>query len=96
VIEQAVRVLQVVSAASTAADLELQSYPFGGCAIDEQGEPLPASTLEACKEADAILMGARSFYPSFSELLITNRATKVRLVALNGASSARFVRNRAS
>ena len=31
---------------------------MGGCAIDEYGDPLPASTLEACRQADAILLGA--------------------------------------
>ena len=30
----------------------------GGAAIDEYGECLPKSTLEACKESDAILLGA--------------------------------------
>jgi 3-isopropylmalate dehydrogenase len=33
-------------------------FPFGGCAIDATGEPLPAETLAACKSADAILLGA--------------------------------------
>jgi 3-isopropylmalate dehydrogenase len=30
----------------------------GGAAIDEAGRPLPASTLEACRSADAVLLGA--------------------------------------
>ena len=30
----------------------------GGCAIDEKGTPLPDETLEACKKADAVLLGA--------------------------------------
>ena len=30
----------------------------GGCAYDSFGEPLPAETLEACKNCDAILLGA--------------------------------------
>lgn len=30
----------------------------GGCAIDETGEPLPAETLEAAKDCDAVLLGA--------------------------------------
>ncbi len=33
-------------------------HAIGGAAIDEFGEPLPKSTLEACQEADAILLGA--------------------------------------
>jgi 3-isopropylmalate dehydrogenase len=31
---------------------------FGGDAIDRFGTPLPAETLAACKESDAILLGA--------------------------------------
>ena len=31
---------------------------IGGCAIDATGEPLPAATLEACRQADAVLLGA--------------------------------------
>ncbi|MDR2803943.1 MAG: 3-isopropylmalate dehydrogenase [Treponema sp.] len=30
----------------------------GGCAIDSTGEPLPASTLDAAKQCDALLLGA--------------------------------------
>jgi 3-isopropylmalate dehydrogenase len=58
VVDQAVRVLQLISEKSKDFKLELKSYLFGGCAIDAVGEPLPADTLKACKEADAILMGS--------------------------------------
>jgi len=37
---------------------EFAEFPFGGCAIDAAGEPLPAETLAACQAADAILLGA--------------------------------------
>lgn len=57
VVDQAVRVLQTVSDALKDVDLKLETHLFGGCAIDATGEALPASTLTACKEADAILMG---------------------------------------
>ena len=40
------------------ADAELSEHLFGGAAIRAAGEPLPAETLEACKEADAVLLGA--------------------------------------
>jgi 3-isopropylmalate dehydrogenase len=30
----------------------------GGCAIDATGTPLPAATLDACRRADAVLLGA--------------------------------------
>ena len=35
-----------------------EDHDFGGIAIDNHGHPLPDSTLAACREADAILMGA--------------------------------------
>ena len=31
---------------------------IGGCAIDATGSPLPAETLAACQQADAVLLGA--------------------------------------
>ena len=36
----------------------LHEHAIGGAAIDASGEPLPASTLAACKAADAVLLGA--------------------------------------
>ncbi len=33
-------------------------HDIGGVAIDRHGEPLPASTLEACQAANAVLLGA--------------------------------------
>ena len=38
--------------------LVYDEQPMGGAAIDATGEPLPASTLEACKAADAVLLAA--------------------------------------
>lgn len=58
VIAQATRVLELVSETSTSVKLNLEFHDFGGCAIDNHGEPLPASTLEACQQADAILLGS--------------------------------------
>ena len=37
---------------------ELEEALMGGCAVDAHGDPLPASTLEAARAADAILLGA--------------------------------------
>lgn len=34
------------------------SCKIGGIAIDETGDPLPAATIAACRESDAILLGA--------------------------------------
>jgi len=39
-------------------ELEWARAPFGGAAHDECGSPLPDSTLQACRESDAILLAA--------------------------------------
>jgi 3-isopropylmalate dehydrogenase len=38
--------------------LSFETHLFGGAAIDVYGNPLPEETLQACKSADAILLGA--------------------------------------
>ncbi len=38
--------------------LELESGLIGGAAMDMEGDPLPPSTVAACKAADAVLLGA--------------------------------------
>ncbi|HWX68695.1 MAG TPA: 3-isopropylmalate dehydrogenase [Steroidobacteraceae bacterium] len=38
--------------------IELHPLPFGGAAIDSEGDPLPPATLRGCLEADAVLLGA--------------------------------------
>ena len=58
VVGQAVRVLETLNAASDEFELKLSSHDIGGCALDNTGDPLPESTLKACQEADAILLGA--------------------------------------
>jgi 3-isopropylmalate dehydrogenase len=44
------------------ADLPLEvdvvELPFGGAAIDAFGDPLPSDTLAACRDTDAVLLGA--------------------------------------
>src|SRR5215813_3215468 len=37
---------------------EFQEFPVGGAAIDATGVPLPNETLDACRKADAIFLGA--------------------------------------
>jgi 3-isopropylmalate dehydrogenase len=54
---QATRVLNAVASRS-GATVELVSASMGGCAIDETGVPLPASTLDLCLRSDAVLLGA--------------------------------------
>jgi 3-isopropylmalate dehydrogenase len=39
-------------------EFELTELAFGGAAIDAAGEPLPPATLQACRSADAVLLGA--------------------------------------
>ena len=41
-----------------AVNMELQSALIGGAAIDVTGEPLPEESLAACREADAVILGA--------------------------------------
>jgi 3-isopropylmalate dehydrogenase len=50
---EAVRVLEALP-----LEVEVESHPFGGAAIDAAGNPLPPKTLEACRSADAVLLGA--------------------------------------
>ncbi len=54
---EAVRVLQAI-AAGFGHEFTLHEAPFGGIAIDECGDPLPPDTLELCRAADAVLLGA--------------------------------------
>ena len=51
VLAQAVRVLDHFG-------IEHEEHPFGGAAIKALGMPLPAQTLQACRTADAVLLGA--------------------------------------
>ena len=37
---------------------EFEEHPIGGIAIDEGGDPLPGSTLDACRSSAAVLLGA--------------------------------------
>ena len=39
-------------------ELEIEEHAFGGRAILDEGMPLPARTLAACKAADAVVLGA--------------------------------------
>ncbi len=52
--------LKVLDAAGRKHGLgfEYKHADVGGCAIDKQGEALPASTLKACEESQAILFGS--------------------------------------
>ena len=50
VAREAVRALEAL-----APEVELEERPFGGAAIRECGDPLPAETLAACRASDGVL-----------------------------------------
>jgi len=51
------RVLGVLSE-RFAFDVRLDEQLIGGAAVDATGDPLPPATISACRDADAILLGA--------------------------------------
>ena len=53
----AVAVLQEV-ARRHGHEFRFEEHDIGGIAIDRHGTPLPEATLDACKRADAVLLGA--------------------------------------
>jgi len=57
VVAEGVRVLRAV-AERWDHPLELREGLIGGCALDARGTPLPPDTIELCKSADAVLLGA--------------------------------------
>jgi 3-isopropylmalate dehydrogenase len=56
IVAQAVKVLRAL--ASDGLKIELEEAPFGGAGFDRYGDPLPESTLNLAKAADAVLCGA--------------------------------------
>ena len=57
VTSQAERVLMLV-AKKFGHQFDFTSHLIGGIAIDTTGDPLPQSTIDACRASDAILLGA--------------------------------------
>ncbi len=57
VIDEARKVLERI-AQKFDHTFNFESHPIGGNAIDDFGDPLPEATLEACRGADGILLGA--------------------------------------
>ncbi len=57
----AVEVLQIVGQQFDLS-FDFQEALIGGAAIDALGEPLPAATLEACRNSDAVLLAAIGGY----------------------------------
>ena len=58
VTQAAVAVMRAVARKDGGYHFHFAEHPIGGIAIDTFGEPLPAPTLAACKDADAVLLGA--------------------------------------
>ena len=56
-----------------APDLDLEEHLFGGAAILAAGTPFPDDTLTACREADAVLLGAVGL-PRFDAARIVGNA----------------------
>lgn len=57
VVAEAVKVLRAVEK-RFGATFSTEEALMGGVAIDKTGEPLPQATIDACKKADAVLLGA--------------------------------------
>ena len=57
IVSQALRVLDKV-AEKFGHEFTKEEVLIGGIAIDKTGSPLPEATIEACKKADAVLLGA--------------------------------------
>ena len=57
IIKQALKVLEAVSHKYN-VDFSFTELLMGGVAIDQTGVPLPEETVKACKESDAVLLGA--------------------------------------
>ena len=57
IVAEALKVLSAVGE-KFGHEFEVEHVLAGGCAIDATGECLPQSTLDTCKAADAVLLGA--------------------------------------
>jgi 3-isopropylmalate dehydrogenase len=57
IVDQARRVLLQI-AKTSGHDFSFATHVIGGIAIDQTGDPLPQTTLDACRSSDAILLGA--------------------------------------
>lgn len=57
IVGQALRVLDA-AARKFNHEFSTEHVLIGGIAIDETGSPLPEATVEACRKADAVLLGA--------------------------------------
>jgi 3-isopropylmalate dehydrogenase len=87
IVEQAVRVIEYLRD-EAGLDVALSQALVGGAAYDETGHPLPETTLELARQADAILLGAVGGLGLRSELeLFSNLRPALMYPALTDASS---------
>jgi len=79
--------MAVVTALSQVFEFEVQvgTHLVGGCAIEVSGDPLPVETIQACRHADAVLLGAVGG-PEWDELSVDRRPERglLRLRSLLG------------
>lgn len=61
---QALRVLETATSSISGVKISIESFDFGGIAIDNHSNPLPDVTLNACKEAHGILLGTNMHHLS--------------------------------
>ena len=57
VAHQAVRISKA-AAEIAGIEIEVQEYPVGGASVDQHGTPVTDEALEACKQSDAVFLGA--------------------------------------
>ncbi len=57
IVDEAVKVLLAIGE-KYSIQFSFENALIGGVAIDETGSPLPAETIDICRQADAILLGA--------------------------------------
>ncbi len=57
VVAAAVSILETISS-HFGHSFDFHQELIGGCAIDQTGNPLPPETLSACRQSDAVLLGA--------------------------------------
>jgi 3-isopropylmalate dehydrogenase len=80
IVPEAVKVLKAVLA-NSAESFEFNEYWVGGTAIDKCGKALPEETLNGCKEADAVLLGAVGG-PKWDHLPASERPETAALLGL--------------
>jgi 3-isopropylmalate dehydrogenase len=80
IVDEAVRTLEAV-AMRFGHDFEMRRCLVGGAAIDATGEALPQETLDVCRSADAVLLGAVGG-PKWDSLPAERRPERAALLRL--------------